>query len=161
MKIFYCSSSHKVPAQNSADFSPWQYRLAVSLLLWFPEQDWYQIVLPKKAKFSLELDAISNSNLEFQMVDSKGNVMDGSVALSCRTNLSKNFLSVLPPKTPLQMQALLGLIAAISQNFSKEFLSLTLNVYEDETCTIPCGDSIYLLGDKIANTGSFVTSVSA
>lgn len=42
--------------------------------------DWYKIVLPKKSKFVLQLSSITNSNLEFQIVDSKGNIVDGSVA---------------------------------------------------------------------------------
>lgn len=43
-------------------------------------EDWYKIVLPKKSKFALQIGSISNSNLEFKIVDSKGVVVDGSVA---------------------------------------------------------------------------------
>lgn len=102
----------------------------------------------------LQVPAYAETLLEPTMVKTVENTKGvGSVTLSFGQNVSEKVI-------PIKAEEKGGLIAAISQNFSKEFLSLTLNVYEDETCTIPCGDSIYLLGDKIANTGSFATPKS-
>lgn len=75
----------------------------------------------------------------------------GSVLLCFEQNEAEKVL-------PIMAEGSGGLLVTISQNFSTEFLGLTLTLYEDEYCTIPCGDSLYLLGDKTANTGSFATS---